>query len=189
MQCIKLHILKFVVTDLLQDGSPQESETRLRIERRFSAALIILLIVGAGVILWSVPLNRVLFSSADMDPPFYPDYLFGSFIVTEADTGIQDPTVKVAADLNRDEAYIDFVIQFCLLNYTLEQLEQVSNISTLVGDEQAVGYYWFSTELPTVEFPLPNIPCTYVWVLWIEVESIPETWTLDLSLTLKSSII
>ena len=141
------------------------------------------------MILWSVPLNRVLFSSADMDPPFYPDYLSGSFIVTEADTGIQDPTVKVAANLNRDEAYIDFVIQFCLLNYTLEQLEQVSNISTLVDDEQAVGYYGFSMEPPTVEFPLLNIPCTYVWVLWIEAESIPETWTLDLSLTLKFSII
>jgi hypothetical protein len=158
-------------------------------ERRLLAALIILVVVGAGVILWSVPLNRVLFSTADLAPPYYPDYLSGSFTVTEADTGIQNPTVKVAANLDFDEAYIDFVIQFCLLNYTLEQLEQVSNFSTLIDDEQTVGYYGFPIEPPTVEFPLLNIPWTYVWVLWIEVESIPETWTLDLSLTLISSIL
>ncbi len=141
------------------------------------------------MILWSVPLNRVLFSSADLDPPYYPDYLSGSFTVTEADTGIQNPVVKFAANLDRDEAYIDFVIQFFLLNYTLEQFEQVSNISTLIDDEQRVGYLIFPLEPPTVEFTLLNIPCTYVWVLWIETESIPETWTLDLSLTLKFSIL
>ncbi len=124
-----------------------------------------------------------------MAPPFYPDYLSGSFTVTEADTGIRNPIVKVAANLDRDEAFIDFVIQFCLLNYTLEQLEQVSNISTLINDEHTVGYFGLIMEPPPVEFTLLNIPCTYVWVLWIEVESIADTWTLDLSLTLIFSIL
>jgi len=147
------------------------------------------MVVGTGVIFSSVRLNRVLFSSADMDPPFYPDYLYGNFTVTEADTGIKNPIVTVAVDLDRNEEYIDFVIQFCLLNYTLEKLEQVSNISILRYYGQSVGYYWFTWLIPTVEFPLLNIPCTYVWVLWIETESIPETWTLDLSLTLEFSIL
>lgn len=162
----------------------------MRIERRFIAALLVLImVVGAGVIILSVPLNRVLFSSVDVAPPFYPDYLYGNFTVTEADTGIKNPIVKVAVDLDRNEEYIDFVIQFCLLNYTLEKLAQVSNISILRYYEQSVGYYWFSVEPPTVEIPLLNIPCTYVWVLWIETESIPETWTLDISLTLEFSIL
>lgn len=141
------------------------------------------------MILWFVPLNRVLVSSINIDPPLYPGYLSGSFAVTEADTGIQSPTVKVEVDIDRDQEYVDFVIQFCLLNYTLEQLEQVSNISSLVYDEQLIGRYWFVTEPPTMEFPLLNIPCKYVWVLWIEAESIPETWTIDISLTLKFSIL
>ena len=160
----------------------------MRIERRFIAALLVLIMV-VGVIFSSVPLNRILFSSADMDPPFYPDYLYGNFTVTEADTGIKNPIVKVAVDLDRNEEHIDFVIQFCLLNYTLEKLAQVSNISILRYYEGTVGYYWFTWLIPTVEFPLPNIPCTYVWVLWIETESIPETWTLDISLTLEFSIL
>ncbi len=164
---------------------------KMRIERRFIAALLVLIIVvGAGVIISSVPLNRVLFSSTDMDPPFYPDYLYGNFTVTEANTGNKNPIVKVSVDLDRNEEYIDFVIQFCLLNYTLEKLEQVSNISALVDYDEMVAYFGFPVEPPpTVELTLPNIPCTYVWVLWIDVESIPETWTIDLSLTLEFSIL
>jgi hypothetical protein len=154
------------------------------------------MVVGAGVFVLSVPLNRTLFSSADMDPPFHPDYLLGNFTVTEADTGSKNPIVKVAVDLNRNEEYVDFVIRFFLLNYTLEQLEPVSNISAFISglvddeDRQLVGYFWFITGfIPTMEFPLLNIPCTYVWVLWLEAESIPETWTLDLSLTLEFSVL
>ena len=129
-----------------------------------------------------------------MDPPFHPDYLLGNFTVTEADTGSKNPILKVSVDLNRNEEYIDFVIQFFLLNLTLEQLEQVSNISayisTLVGDDEMAAYFGFPVEPPpTVELTLLNIPCTYVWVLWLEAESIPETWTLDLSLTLEFSIL
>ncbi len=163
----------------------------MRIERRFIAALLVLImVVGAGVIILSVPLNRTLFSSADMDPPFHPDSLLGNFTVTEADTGSKNPIVKVAVDLNRNEEYVDFVIRFFLLNLTLEQLEQVSNISALVDDDEMAAYFWFiSDPPPTVDLTLLNIPCTYVWVLWIEVESIPETWTLDLSLTLEFSIL
>ena len=168
----------------------RELET-MRIERRFIAALlIIIMVVGAGVIISSVPLNRTLFSSDGMDPPFHPDYLLGNFTVTEADTGNKNPILKVSVDLNRNEEYVDFIIQFLLLNLTLEQFEQVSNISALVGDDETVAYFGFPVDPPpTVELTLPNIPCTYLWVLWIEVESIPETWTLDLSLTLEFSIL
>jgi len=148
------------------------------------------MVVGAGVIFVSVPLNRTLFSSADMDPPFHPDYLLGNFTVTEADTGNKNPILKVSVDLNRNEEYVDFVIRFFLLNLTLEQLEQVSNISALVDDDEMAAYFWFIADPPpTVELTLRNIPCTYVWVLWIEVESVPETWTLDLSLSLEFSIL
>ena len=148
------------------------------------------MVIGAGVIFVSIPLNRTLFSSTDMDPPFYPDYLYGNFTVTEADTGSKNPILKVAVDLNRNEEYVDFVIQFFLLNLTLEQLEQVSNISALVGDEVMPAYFGFSVEPPpTVDLTLLNVPCTYVWVLWLEAESIPETWTLDLSITLEFSIL
>lgn len=169
----------------------------MRIERRFIAALMVLImVVGAGVIFVSIPLNRTLFSSADMDPPFHPDYLLGNFTVTEADTGINNPIVKVAVDLDRNEEHIDFVIRFFLLNSTLEQLEQVSNISAFISalvddeDRQLVSYFWFiTTFIPTIEYQVLNIPCIYVWVLWIETESIPETWTLDLSLTLEFSIL
>jgi len=53
-----------------------------------------------------------------------------------------------------------------------------------------VAYFGFPVEPPpTVELTLPNIPCTYVWVLWLEAEPIPETWTLDLSLALEFSIL
>jgi hypothetical protein len=98
--------------------------------------------------------------------------------------------VKVAVDLNRNEEYVDFVIRFFLLNLTLEQLEQVSNISALVDDDEMAAYFWFiSDPPPTVDLALLNIPCTYVWVLWIEAESIPETWTLDFSITLEFSIL
>ena len=164
---------------------------KMRIERRFIAALLVLImVVGAGVIISSVPLNRTLFSSTDMDPPFHPDYLYGNFTVTEADTGSKNPILKVTVDLNRNEEYVDFVIRFFLLNLTLEQLEQVSNISALVGDEVMPAYFGFSVEPPpTVDLTLLNVPCTYVWVLWLEAESIPETWTLDLSITLEFSIL
>ena len=164
---------------------------KMRIERRFIAALLVLImVVGAGVIISSVPLNRTLFSSTDMDPPFHPDYLYGNFTVTEADTGSKNPILKVTVDLNRNEEYVDFVIRFFLLNLTLEQFEQVSNISALVDDDEMAAYFWFiSAPPPTVELTLHNIPCTYLWVLWIEVESVPEAWTLDLSLTLEFSIL
>ncbi|MFW9975297.1 MAG: hypothetical protein ACFFDQ_08540 [Candidatus Thorarchaeota archaeon] len=163
---------------------------RLRLNRRLLALVLVLIVaIGTGMTLWFVPLNRVLFSSTNLTPPYSPDFLFGNFSVTNADTGIRNPIVKVSVDLTRNEEYIDFVVQFCLLNFTLEQLEQVSNISTLVVNDQLVGRYWFVTEPPTMDFPLPNISCTYVWVLWIEAASIPLTWTIDVSLTLEFSII
>ena len=162
----------------------------VRIDRRFIAAPILLLIISTGVILWSVPLGRTVFSSSDMDPPLYPEYLSGSFTVTEAETGIHDPSVEVAVDLDMGDNYTtEFLIQFLLLNYTLEELELVSNISSLIDDERMWGYYWFVVDPATMDFPLANIPCTYVWVLWIEADSIPVSWTIDISLTLKFSIL
>jgi hypothetical protein len=163
---------------------------RLRIEKRVVAAfLVIFLVLGTGAVLWYVPLTRVIFSSSDIDPPLYPEHLSGSFAVTSLETGIHNPSVKVAVDLDKGDEYLHSCIQFCLLNFTLEELEQVSNISTLVDNEQLVGRYWFTMEPPTYEFPLPNSPCTYVWILWIEAESLPETWTIDVTLTLLFSII
>lgn len=141
-----------------------------------------------GVFLWEVPLSRVLFSSTDSAPPYYPDYLYGIFSVTEADTGIRNPFVKVSVDINRNES-VDFGIYFCLLNLTLEQLGHVSNISTLLDSEQGVGLFMFSMDPPTLDFPLQNTPCTYVWVLWMEAEPIPTTWTIDVSIVLIYSII
>ncbi len=162
----------------------------IRIDRRFVAAPILLLIVSTGVILWSVPLSRTAFSSSDMDPPLYPEYLSGSFTVTEAETGIHDPSVEVAVDLDMGDNYTtEFLIQFLLLNYTLEQLGHISNISSLIDDEQMWGYYWFVVDPVTIDFPLANRPCTYVWILWLQAASIPESWTIDISLTLNFSIL
>jgi hypothetical protein len=162
----------------------------VRIDRRFIAAPILMLIISTGVILWSVPLSRTVFSSSDVDPLLYPEYFSGSFTVTESETGIHDPSLTVAVDLNRGDNYTtDFLIQFLLLNYTLEQLDLVSNISSLIYDEQTWGYYWFTVDPTTMDFPLANIPCTYVWILWLETDSIPESWTMDISLTLNFSIL
>ncbi|MFW9956157.1 MAG: hypothetical protein ACFFD3_16545 [Candidatus Thorarchaeota archaeon] len=162
----------------------------IKIDRRFAAAPILLLIVSTGVILWSVPLSRNVFSSSDTEPPLYPVYLSGSFTVTEAETGIQDPILEVAVDLDRGDNYTpEFVIQFLLLNYTLEQLEHISDIASLIDDEQMCGYYWFVVDPATMDFPLANMPCTYVWILWLQASSIPESWAIDISLTLKFSIL
>jgi hypothetical protein len=162
----------------------------VRIDRRFIAAPILLLIVSTGVILWSVPLNRTVFSLSDMHPLLYPECLSGSFTVTEAETGTHNPSLEVAVDLDRGNNYTtEFLIQFLLLNYTLEQLEHVSNISSLIDDEHTLGYYWFVVDPLTMDFPLANIPCTYVWILWIQADSIPEAWTMDIALTLEFSIL
>jgi hypothetical protein len=162
----------------------------IKVDRRFIAVPIILLIVSTGVILSSVLLSRTVFSSTGTRPLLYPEHLSGGFVVTESDTGIHSPILEVVVNLDRHGEYnTDFVIQFVLLNYTLEQLEEVSNISSLVYDEQCVGYYWFTVEPPTLDFPLENIPCTYAWVLWIQADSIPEVWTIDVTLTLMFSIL
>jgi len=160
-----------------------------RIDRRFIAAPILLLIVSTGVILWSVPLSRTVFSSSDVVPPLYPEYFSGGFSVTETEVGIRDPSLRVAVDLDEAGEYLDRCVQFILLNYTLEQLEQVSNISTLINDEHEVGRFWYLIDPPTMDFPLPNVPCTYVWVLWVNADYIPEIWTLDIDLTLQFSIL
>lgn len=161
----------------------------MRIRGRYVVALLLILVIGTGLVLWSVPLNRPILSSSDIDPPLYPDFLSASFVVTEADTGIHDPQVVVAVDLDTDDEYKDFRIQFFLLNYTLEQFEQVSNISTLVDDPHLIARFGFTVDPPTIEYPLPNVSCAYVWVLWVEADSIPQTWTLDVVLTLEFSIL
>ncbi|MHA2323612.1 MAG: hypothetical protein ACXACG_18450 [Candidatus Thorarchaeota archaeon] len=161
--------------------------------RRLIVGLIVLLIVAAGFAVVSVRLSRELHSSTDLEPPLYPSFLYGSFMVTEADTGISNPSAEVAVDLHYNEP-TNFTVLFFLLNSTLEQFEQISDVSTLEpedanDEENLVGWYGYSMEPPSSEFPLLNIPCNYVWVLWIETESIPESWTIDVTLTLNFSIL
>jgi hypothetical protein len=100
------------------------------------------------VLLWFVPLSRVILSSSDVDTPLYPEHVSGSLIVTDVETGIYGPSVRVTVDLDKSSEYLDNCIQFCLLNYTLDQLEQVSNISTLVDDEHLVGRFWHISDPP-----------------------------------------
>ena len=162
----------------------------MRLNRRLVAFFLVLVVlVGTGMTLWSVPLSRVIFSTTNLAPPYHPDFLYGTFTVTEAETGLKNPIVQFSIDIDRNQEYIQCIITFCLLNFTLEQLQEVSNVSTLWDSEQSVGGVGFGDSNPPIEFQLPNTPCSYVWVLWIEVDSIPMTWTIDVSIILLSSMI
>ncbi|MFW9888651.1 MAG: hypothetical protein ACFFER_10735 [Candidatus Thorarchaeota archaeon] len=160
-------------------------------DRRCIAAVAVILIIGFGWMIASIRLTRVLYASLDTSPPPYSDFLHGSFVVTEGDTGISSPSVVVAVDLDRGENYTDFVIVFILLNITLEDFADISDVDTLVEheDERVVGWYWYANDPPTFEFPLANLECNYVWVLWLNAVQIPDSWTLDVTLTLRFSIL
>jgi hypothetical protein len=169
-------------------------EVRARIQsidRRCIAAVVVLFIIGFGWMISSIRLSRVLHISHDITPPPYSDFLRGSFVVIEEDTGISGPSVEVAVDLDRGGNYTDFVILFVLLNITLEEFAAISDVQTLAEDEdeRVWGWYWYAMEPPTMEFPLANTPCNYVWVLWMNAEPIPESWTLDVALTLRFNIL
>ena len=163
----------------------------MRLNRQLGALVLVLVVAaGTGMTLWSAPLSRVIFSTTNLVPPYHPDFLYGNFTVTEVETGIKNPIVQFSLDLDKNQEYNDCIITFCLLNFSLEQLQQVSNISTLWNIEQSVGGVGSGDGyIPPIEFQLPNTPCSYVWVLWIEVDSIPSTWTIDVSIVLLFSII
>ncbi|MHA2142739.1 MAG: hypothetical protein ACXADC_13830 [Candidatus Thorarchaeota archaeon] len=157
--------------------------------RRYLAVLGIIVIIGISVTVISLPLTRVLFSDTDMEISLYPDYLYDNFTVAETDTGLSSPVLVVQIDVDRKGSLADFEVHLRVYPFTPEQFfAQSINISEF-GYPSVAGAGFSHNPPSPFELTLNNSASPYFWVFWVGTETVPTDWTVDLIISLKTSII
>ena len=130
------------------------------------------------------PRTRILYQVEDLEMDFYPEYHLTTFELLESE---KNPFLIIDIDLNRNQDFTEFVLQFQVYLFTVAEFESTFNI-TDYGSEYAVLGGWFSTEPPTFEAQLVSITGPFVFVFWINPEGSPSGWTADVTIYLQSTL-
>jgi len=157
-------------------------------------AVICVVIVIFGLILVTLPLERLLYHEEYTSLEFYPQYYYTNFTVASS-----DPNAELSFNLDLDFGgnYTDGINTWILYQLLPEQFEESFNITDVhdimlgnwdIDDFGAFWAGWFSVgSIHPFWSPIPA--GAYVFVFWIEPDGPTTGWSATLSLSLRTRIL
>jgi len=161
---------------------------------RRAYAVIGIVIVIFGLVIATLPLERLLYHEEYTSLGFYPQYYHTNFTVANSESNAE---LSFNLDLDFGGNYTDCVTIWILYQLLPEQFEESFNITDVhdimlgnwdVDDFGAFWAGWFSvSNSPPIWSPIPA--GAYVFVFWIEPDGATTGWSATLSVSLRTRIL
>ena len=130
--------------------------------------------------------ERDLIVDYDYDPSIYPIYYYDEFSVSssETQTSIQpDLYFQITVDSGSDTASV--TVHIAVYDLDQSSFESMTSSSLSDADDYLLGYGDYTDESVNDWIDLHNYAATYTWVLWFETSEKSDTWSCDITITLR----
>jgi hypothetical protein len=158
-------------------------------------AIIVVGVIAAAVILPNIlgPSNgepeygeRDLIVDNDYDPDIYPTYYYDEFSVSSSETQTStqpDLLFQVTVDKGSDTASV--TVHIAVYDLDQSSFDSMTSGGLSGADEYILGSGDLTDEPVNHYIDLHNYADTYTWVLWFETSEKSDTWSCDITITLR----
>jgi hypothetical protein len=122
----------------------------------------------------------------DYDPDIYPTYYYDEFSVSSSETQTStqpDLLFQVTVDKGSDTASV--TVHIAVYDLDQSSFDSMTSGGLSGADEYILGSGDLTDEPVNHYIDLHNYADTYTWVLWFETSEKSDTWSCDITITLR----